>query len=133
MAQQIVELHRERQEIVAGQRLLVAQTVERGREPVGAFTHRGQRQTLGARVDAADQLEDQHQFFTEGLRFARGQFHDGAQLAGFFRASAEELLEPSGFDVHDLLEHFVEARIRGIDDRRRIERRRGFGRFAIHR
>ena len=116
MAQQVVELHRERQEIVAGQRLLVAQAVERGCEPIGAFTHRRQRQALGARMNAADQLEDQHQLFAEGLRFARGQLHDGAQLAGLLARLGQEQLEPRAVDVHDFLEHFVEARIRRIDD-----------------
>ena len=71
MAQQVVEFHGERQEIVARQGLLVAQAAERGFEALRAFTHRRQRQALGARVDAADQLEDQHQLFAERLRFAR--------------------------------------------------------------
>jgi hypothetical protein len=72
MAQQVVELHGERQEIVAGQRGLVTQLVERVLEAFGAFADGSQRQSRGARVDPADQLEDQHEFLAEGLRLARG-------------------------------------------------------------
>ena len=72
MAQQVVELHGEGQEIVARQGLLVAQRVERRFEALGALAHRRQRQARGARVDAADQLEDQHQLLAERLRLARG-------------------------------------------------------------
>ena len=81
-------------------------------------------------MDAADEFEDQHQLLAECLRFARGQLDDGAQLTGLLARFGEELLEPRGFDVHDLLEHFVEAHIRRIDDGGRIGlRRRGPGRF----
>ena len=72
MAQQVVEFHGDRQEIVARQRLLVAQHAERGFEALRAFAHRRQRQALGARVNAADEFEDQHQLLAEGLRLARG-------------------------------------------------------------
>ncbi len=132
MAQQIVELHRERQEIVAGQRLLVAQTAERGRESLGAFAHRRQRHTLGARVDAANQLEDQYQLLAEGLRLARGQLHDGAELSGLLARLGQESLEPAGVDVHDFLEHFAQTRIRRVDDGGWIERGRGGLRGFLH-
>ena len=44
------------------------------------------------------------------------------------RASARNILEPPGVDVHDLPQHFVEARVGRIDDRGRIGRRAAAGR-----
>ncbi len=71
MAQQVVQLDGDRQEVVARQRLLVAQIAERFLEAVGALAHGRQRQPLRARVDTADELEDEHQLLAEGLRLAR--------------------------------------------------------------
>jgi len=51
--------------------LFVAQAAERGFESLGTLAHRRQRQALRARVDATNELEDQHQLFAERLRLAR--------------------------------------------------------------